>query len=199
MDMQRAFARGLALTITVASLAVGGCDSDRGIGPDPRANAASEVEAEDNVAMSRHGGLGSCDTLRVPAGNRLVATLFARGDQVYRWDGQGWVFVEPAAQLYPTRHARRPVGIHYAGPTWESKRGSKVVGTVARRCTATSSAIPWLLLTAVSDATPGIFHRVTFIQRLHTVGGTAPSAAGTTVGEIRRVPYTADYAFYRKR
>jgi hypothetical protein len=58
------------------------------------------------------------------------------------------------------------------------------------------ASIPWLSLSAVADG-PGIFHHVTFIQRLHTVGGNAPSTAGTLIGEERRVPYTADYLFYK--
>ena len=35
------------------------------------------------------------------------------------------------------------------------------------------------------------------IQRLNTVGGTMPATPGTTVGEIARVPYTAEYYFYK--
>jgi hypothetical protein len=38
---------------------------------------------------------------------------------------------------------------------------------------------------------------VTFIQRVNTVGGKAPSHSGDSVGEVVRVPYTAEYFFYR--
>ena len=38
---------------------------------------------------------------------------------------------------------------------------------------------------------------MTFIQRVNTTGGIAPAAPGTTVGEEARVPYTAEYFFYR--
>ena len=72
-----------------------------------------------------------------------------------------------------------------------------VVGTVLERCTPDPSAIPWLLLKAVSNEGPGIFHRVTFIQRVNTVGGNAPTDAGDFVGEVVKVPYTAEYYFYR--
>ena len=44
-----------------------------------------------------------------------------------------------------------------------------------------------------------MFQETTFIQRLRTVGGLAPTAPGTTVNEERRVPYTAEYVFYRAR
>jgi len=38
---------------------------------------------------------------------------------------------------------------------------------------------------------------VAYIQRVNTVGGNAPSYAGSTVGEEARVPYTTRYLFYR--
>lgn len=44
---------------------------------------------------------------------------------------------------------------------------------------------------------PGIFHRVTFIQRVNTVGGNAPADPGNVPGEVARVPYTTEYYFYR--
>jgi len=51
---------------------------------------------------------------------------------------------------------------------------------------------------AVTTEGPGIFADTTFIQRVNTVGGKAPSADGAFVGQVARVPYTADYFFYRK-
>ena len=38
---------------------------------------------------------------------------------------------------------------------------------------------------------------VTFIQRVNTIGGTAPVEAGGFVGDEARVPYTTEYYFYR--
>jgi hypothetical protein len=38
---------------------------------------------------------------------------------------------------------------------------------------------------------------VTFIQRVNTIGGTAPAEAGAFVGDEARVPYTTEYYFYR--
>jgi len=37
---------------------------------------------------------------------------------------------------------------------------------------------------------------VNFIQRLRTVGGNAPTTPGT-LGQVAKIPYTADYLFYR--
>ena len=44
---------------------------------------------------------------------------------------------------------------------------------------------------------PGIFDGVTFIQRINTSGGLAPVGTNPVVGEVVRVPYTAEYLFYR--
>jgi hypothetical protein len=42
----------------------------------------------------------------------------------------------------------------------------------------------------------GAFARVTYIQRVNTIGGTAPSEAGAFVGDEAGVPYTAEYYSY---
>ena len=68
---------------------------------------------------------------------------------------------------------------------------------VIDRCTPNPNAIPWLKLGAVSASGPGIFDRVAFIQRVNTVGGMAPATGGTVIGEEARIPYTAEYDFYR--
>jgi hypothetical protein len=135
----------------------------------------------------------------VPAGSKLVSTAYAYGVQIYRWDGAAWVFVAPDAALYADAGFHAMIGLHYGGPTWESMSGSKVVGTVIDRCPMDPASIPWLLLSAAPDDGPGIFHRVSFIERVNTVGGIAPSSPGGIVGEIAEVPYTADYLFYRSK
>jgi hypothetical protein len=141
--------------------------------------------------------LGDCQELQVPAGSKVVFHAFAVGVQIYRWDGTSWNFVAPEAVLFADAGDHGEVGIHYAGPTWESVSGSKVVGMVLERCTPDPDAIPWLLLGAVSNEGPGIFARVTFIQRVNTVGGKAPTEPGDFQGEEASVPYTAEYFFYR--
>jgi hypothetical protein len=45
---------------------------------------------------------------------------------------------------------------------------------------------------------PGIFADTTFIQRVNTTGGKAPFENGMFVGQVAKVPYTADYFFYRQ-
>jgi len=140
---------------------------------------------------------GLCDSLQVPAGNEVAFHAYASGVQVYRWSGTAWVFVEPVANLFADRNYHGQVGTHYAGPTWESNSGSKVVASRLTGCTPNASAIAWLKLGTVSTEGPGIFDGVTFVQRVNTTGGTAPAAPGSFVGEETRVPYTAEYYFYR--
>ena len=140
---------------------------------------------------------GPCDVVRVPEGNTVAFHAYASGVQVYRWSGTAWVFVEPVANLFASRNYRGQVGTHYAGPTWESNSGSKVVARRLTGCTPDASAIAWLKLETVSTEGPGIFDGVTFVQRVNTTGGNAPAAAGSFVGEESRVPYTAEYFFYR--
>ncbi|HKY03624.1 MAG TPA: DUF3455 domain-containing protein [Blastocatellia bacterium] len=140
-----------------------------------------------------------CDQIAVPEGNRLVSHVYATGVQVYRWNGTSWALVEPVATLFADANYHGKVGIHYVGPTWERNGGSKVVAARLEGCTPDPTAIPWLLLQTVSTEGPGIFGSVTYIQRVNTTGGLAPSAPGASVGAVAQVPYTAEYYFYRAR
>ena len=138
-----------------------------------------------------------CDSLNVPEGNRLSAHLYALGVQIYRWNGTSWVFVAPDATLYADPCFNGEVGTHYAGPTWEAEDGSKVVAAKFAECTPHRGAIPWLRLDAVSSSTEGRFAGITHVLRVNTIGGTVPATAGAFVGDEARVPYTAEYYFYR--
>ena len=138
--------------------------------------------------------LGECQELAVQAGNRLVLHAFGVGVQIYRWNGTSWVFVAPQAILYADAESDAIVAIHFGGPTWEGIDGSEVVGAVIESCTPDPTAIPWLLLEAVFTQGPGVFDRVSYIQRLNTVGGKAPAVPGDFPGQVASVPYTADYS-----
>ena len=166
--------------------------------PRPRADlTAAEVEA---AGFARFPDLGNCATdVGVPEGSKLSFHVFATGVQIYHWDGTKWVFFNPAADLYADAGRTGLVGTHFgtpAGPAWQTVSGSRVVGTVTGRCTPNPSAIAWVRLAATADGS-GVFEHTKFIPRLNTVGGLAPTAPGTVVGQEARVPYTADYFFYR--
>src|SRR5215213_10434542 len=124
-----------------------------------------------------------CDSIRVDAGNEVAFHAYALGVQVYRWSGTAWVFVEPVANLFADRNYHGQVGTHYAGPTWESNSGSKVVARRLEGCSPDASAIAWLKLEKVSTEGPGIFDGVTFVQRVNTTGGLAPTTPGSFAGE----------------
>lgn len=179
------------------------CAEESPVSPDRQlASAPTEVRAfatttRPSVTDHRGPELGSCANLRVPPDARLLMRLYARGVQVYYWNGNSWTFDGPSAVLSADAAGKSTVGVHYAGPTWESLSGSKVVGTVLERCSLDPNDIPWLLLGAASTSGPGIFQRVSFIQRVNTSGGNAPSTPGSFTGEEARVSYTAEYFFYR--
>lgn len=138
-----------------------------------------------------------CDRLQVGPGNKVAFHAYALGVQNYRWNGASWAFVAPVANLFADDNYRGQVGTHYGGPTWESNSGSRVTATRLQACTPNATAIPWLLLETVSTDGPGIFNSVTYVQRVNTTGGLAPTAPGSYFGEEAKVPYTAEYYFYR--
>ncbi len=140
-----------------------------------------------------------CSSIAAPYGTKLAYHVYATGVQIYRWNGTSWDFVAPRATLYAEPKFFGEVGIHYAGPTWESKSGSKFKGArvLGTGCTPDASAIAWILLERVDSSGPGLFEAVTNIQRVNTTGGLAPSYNGSSVGAVVEVPYTAEYYLYR--
>ena len=142
-------------------------------------------------------------SLAPPSNQVLVRTLWADGVQIYECRKAAdasfpdWAFVAPEASLKDAGGTL--LGHHYGGPTWEANDGSKVVGVVKAKADAANlHAIPWLLVETHSIGKPGLFAKVTSIQRVATVGGVAPeTGCGTaTIGKQERVPYTAQYAQY---
>ena len=85
---------------------------------------------------------------------------------------------------------------HYAGPRWRALDGSITLGTVVERVPK-DGTIPWLLLYADEVDGAGMVSDTTFIQRLNTTGGKAPTYMGPYDGYWIGVPYTAEYYFYR--
>lgn len=128
--------------------------------------------------------------------NKIHFHGFGVGFQVYTWNGTDWGKAVPDATLFD--EDGNIVASHFAGPTWQSNSGSFVVGTGAVPVIMDTNSIPWLRLTALTSAGPGIFDGTTFIQRVHTVGGKAPAENGAFVGQVFKSPYTADYFFYRQ-
>jgi hypothetical protein len=156
-------------------------------------------------------GLAYADTLpppsvpteiKVPEGNVSFLLGHATGTQNYTCQrsssgtGFAWTFVAPVATLVDGND--KVIMTHYAGPTWEAKDGSKVVGTRVAGVTVSTSAIPWLLLSAKLTKR-GVLTPTTYIQRVNTTGGLTPTSGcnGANLGAASNVPYTADYYFYK--
>ena len=143
--------------------------------------------------------------LAVPAGNELFRVGHAVGVQIYSCNATStspaWVFIGPRADIYDD-HGRR-IMTHYAGPTWQARDGSVVVGHKEAAVTMDPTAVDWLKLSAASTSAGSggdLLVPTTFIQRLSTSGGIAPPAAQcttSTAGSRAEVPYTADYYFWR--
>ena len=143
------------------------------------------------------------DAIKVPAGQKVVLDVAGQGVQIYDCRPSAtdpnllvWTFREPAATLYG--HGRRPVGIHFRGPTFESFDGSSVAGALQASSPAPGpGAVPWLLLRATANQGDGVLANVDFVQRLETRGGVAPAGA-CDPGEDATVavPYRARYVFY---
>ena len=161
----------------------------------PVAPVGTVAIARDITDGNRLPDLTACPALAAPVGSTLLLHAFGIGVQIYHWNGTSWGAATPAATIYADAGGNGQIATHFAGPTWQSNSGSKVVGTVANRCTPDAASIAWLSLTAVPEG-DGIFANVRFIQRLNTVGGNAPATPGTVIGQEARIPYTADYLFY---
>jgi hypothetical protein len=158
--------------------------------------------------------------IQVPAGNKLFMVGHASGTQNYiclpSGTGVKFVLFTPQATLFSddggqvTTHffSPNPEQGGTMRPAWQHSRDSSTVwGAVEPGHSATVSpdALAWLLLTAVGDqAGPTGGDRMTattYIQRLNTTGGLAPSTGCSSSGDVGNqayVPYTADYYFYKK-
>jgi hypothetical protein len=103
--------------------------------------------------------------------------------------------------VYPTQLYQHVIN-HFAGPTGIYKRtGERRESSDAKvqGVTPDPTAIQWLLLKAVDSlSTPD--NKITFIQRICTEGGLAPTtgADAAHLGQLDSIPYRASYLFYVK-
>ena len=84
------------------------------------------------AAAARHPAPAVPGAIAVADGNKVFLVGHAIGVQIYACNltpsGYHWGFVAPRADLYDDRGKR--VTTHFAGPTWQAKDGSIVVGQV---------------------------------------------------------------------
>ena len=143
------------------------------------------------------------EPVRVPAGQKMRMMATGVGDLSYecraKKDMAGqyeWVFVAPVANLMSSD--RKTVGKYYAGPTWESTDGSKITGKQVAVAPGGSGNIPLQLVKTDPAMGAGAMNGVTYIQRINTKGGVAPTTAcdAAGMGKKQTVKYEADYVFY---
>ena len=163
-------------------------------------------------------------TLQVPDGNEafLIGHAFGSQDYVCAASGSGVAFVltTPEAVLFDNP-ARRVIN-HFFSPnpleggtiraTWQSTRNSSVFwGKLVHAATfatdpdfVAQDAIAWLLLSRAGvlegSGNGDNLAVATFVQRVNTVGGLAPSIGCNSpadIGKTAIVPYEADYVFYK--
>jgi hypothetical protein len=150
-------------------------------------------------------------TLVVPAGNQVFLLGHGTGVQIYQCNGTSWVFQAPRATL--TGDNGQVIATHFAGPggatdpQWKATDGTQVAGKVLVRDPVSpppgAANIPQLLLKATpvpNGGNEGRLSTTTYIQRLKTVGGVAPTDAcnaTTNVGVTKEISYTADYYFWK--
>jgi hypothetical protein len=136
---------------------------------------------------------GIAAAIKPPAGSRPIgAYLVATGTQTYTCTGGAFAGSSvPEAELIGTGGKVH----HFKGPSWQSERDGSLVtaGKVAQN--DRPGTIPELLLQVNSHTGTGIMSKATYINRLHTSGGTAPAGA-CTEGSTTAVPYSAIYVFW---
>ncbi len=144
-------------------------------------------------------------SIAVPAGHAVAMTAMGAGDLTYECrvkanmpDAHEWVFAGPSAVLYGAD--KKAVGKYYGGPTWEANDGSKVSGKQLAVVPATNpGSIPHQLVQAGPATGTGLMSGITYIQRVNTKGGIAPTdpCNAANVSAKKTVKYEADYVFYK--
>lgn len=156
------------------------------------------------AAMATSAG-AAAEGVQVPAGQQLMLETVGRGLITYecraKKDAAGqfeWGFLGPDAVLID--RDGKSVGRYFGPPaTWEHADGSKVTGTQLATAPAGAGNIPLQLVKANPATGMGAMREVSYIQRMATQGGVAPTQACTAdnLGQKTQVQYQADYLFYR--
>lgn len=134
--------------------------------------------------------------------SKLFLDVHAIGVQKYTCQANGtWLFTDPEATLYTTN--QKPIGTHFLNfatgrPVWRFQDGSSVEAARTAAAPGGPGNIAWLLLQSVTTTAGDDGDRLTkttWVQRLNTAGGVAPSGPCTPSATVA-VPYTTDYTFW---
>ena len=167
--------------------------------------AALSACASQTPMMAPYSQSNLPDAVKVPAGHRVrLETSTSAGEITYQCrakkdmaDQFEWVFAGPAAGLKDRKGTM--VGKYYGPPaTWESTDGSKITGTQVAVAPNGAGNIPSQLVKANPAMGMGAMQGVSYVQRVATMGGTAPQSVCGKANENAKqvVPYSADYIFY---
>jgi hypothetical protein len=162
---------------------------------------------EGNVAFLEGHGVGTQDYICLPSASGFSWTFFA--PQATLFQNVKWIQGDIRQQIVTHFLSPNPFESGKPRATWQSSFDSsavwgKIIASTSDPNFVSPGAIPWLLVQVVGaqrGPTEGAFlTQTTFIQRLTTSGGVAPSTGcseSTNVGSTALVPYTADYFFYK--
>lgn len=143
--------------------------------------------------------------VQVPAGHSVAFETPASGTIDYACTANSpaagqfnWVFVGPKANINSRSGAL--AGFYFGPPaTWQHIDGSSATGMQLAISPNGADNIPLQLVKANSKPNPGVFAQLSHIQRVATIGGTAPKlpCAAGNVGEKQTVNYSADYIYWK--
>jgi hypothetical protein len=169
-----------------------------------------QVPAGNKLFLVGHA-VGTQNYVCAPSGGAIKYVLFTPQATLFDEEGEQLIthYFSPNPEELNTDP--RVISNHIIRAAWQdSKDASTVWGKVVPGNSSSDlnyvepGAIPWLLVTIVGDQngpTGGDRLSVTtFIQRLNTHGGLAPSTGcsiAEDIGKTAFVPYTTDYYFYR--
>jgi hypothetical protein len=149
---------------------------------------------------------GIAPGIRASADEEPAFMLSADGAQIFQCKARlnapetyAWLFTAPDVTLYD---GPRSVARMASPNLWESTDDrSSVAGIVRGTQAAGTDNLPWLLMRASPIGDTGIFSGVTSIQRVNTTGGVAPANGcdADHAGAEVRVPFRAEYYFYKRR
>jgi hypothetical protein len=173
-----------------------------------------EVEAGNTPFLEGHG-VGTQNYICLPCPNASTPATACPDDSGFAWllfTPEATLFTDQGKQLTSHFFSPNPAEDGTIRATWVHSRDSSIVwGGKAISAThetdpdfVAEDAIPWLKLptAGVQEGPKGgdTLTQTSFIQRLNTAGGVAPSSGcsqPSDVGAKAFVPYTADYFFYK--
>lgn len=144
------------------------------------------------------------EAIKVPDGNNAYLTAHAKGDQIFhcvlKAGAYSWKWHAPEAKLYGMQK-QDLIGSHDAGPSWTYKDGGSITAKAVQKTDAPDKgSAQWLLLEVIKQQKAGLLAQTSFVQRINTQGGIAPTVGcdANHIGSEKRVGYSADYIFYKK-